>query len=362
MAGKRATVGVESRMRKLTIILILTTLAFLGCVFLAVDTPVLSFSGDGAESVSTPERSETTPVSFQSIEEALDGYSILNDAETRYAEYKDSDDMLKVKLLQLEYINKSRTAFGAPPVALDILASRVANRMAKEAAEEGFSGHWNTRGEKPYHRYAFAGGLDHVSENAAALSSTQTLASGLGDFLANMRGSHDSFMAEVAPQDGHKRNCIDVEHNFVGLGCWIDKNRFRYYEEFIDRYLEFVDVRHFVSPGEGFTIRARPLSSDQFVFFLIAYYEAFPGPMSPAEINARGSYPDYTDTTAFMMAPWELERDESTGTFDIPLKFDDRGLYYLHIYLSDTEFDPASTVSVSTEGRIQASGLVIRVE
>ena len=51
-------------------------------------------------------------------------------------------------------------------VKLDILASRVANKMCREAAENNFIGHWNLAGEKPYHRYAFAGGYDHVSENA----------------------------------------------------------------------------------------------------------------------------------------------------------------------------------------------------
>ena len=47
-------------------------------------------------------------------------------------------------------------------LGLDILASRVANMQSREAAANRFSGHWNMRGEKPYHRYAFAGGVDHV--------------------------------------------------------------------------------------------------------------------------------------------------------------------------------------------------------
>lgn len=68
----------------------------------------------------------------------------------------------------LSYINRSRDRYKAQPLKLDILASRVANKQSKGAAEKGFSGHWNTAGEKPYHRYAFTGGVDHGAENAAS--------------------------------------------------------------------------------------------------------------------------------------------------------------------------------------------------
>ena len=63
-------------------------------------------------------------------------------------------------------INASRKKFKAQPVKLDILASRVANKQCREAAENGYVSHWNLAGEKPYLRYAFAGGYDHISENA----------------------------------------------------------------------------------------------------------------------------------------------------------------------------------------------------
>ncbi|MBP8960203.1 MAG: hypothetical protein KBG40_07230 [Bacteroidales bacterium] len=93
-------------------------------------------------------------------------YKILNDTEKRLYEYRDDDNDLQLKLIQLDIINKSRKRHNASPVKLDILASRVANMMSRKAAEYGYISHWNMKGEKPYHRYAFAGGYDHVSENA----------------------------------------------------------------------------------------------------------------------------------------------------------------------------------------------------
>ncbi len=54
-----------------------------------------------------------------------------------------------------------------------------------------------------------------------------------------MNSAHQQFMNEQAPYDGHKKNCINKFHNFVGIGHYLTENQFRYYEEFIDRYLDF---------------------------------------------------------------------------------------------------------------------------
>ena len=145
-------------------------------------------------------------------------YKALNDAESRYIEYKDSDEMLEIKLIQLDYINASRARYNAPPVKLDILASRVANRMCQEACIENFMGHWNTRGEKPYHRYAFAGGLDHVSENASAKWSSAAFNQSLNTQSVFMKEAHNAFMAETAPYDGHKQTCINPISTNVSVG------------------------------------------------------------------------------------------------------------------------------------------------
>ena len=355
-------------MAKLIIFLVMAACCVVSCLIIPVELTMLSFSGDTESTTNSTTNSTSAgstveeQLSFESIEEEFEVYKALNDGEARYSEYRDSDDILRMKLFQLAYINKRRADYDALPVALDILASRVANRMAMEASESDFHGHWNTRGETPYQRYAFAGGLDHVSENAAAMMSTQALPSGLGDYQRNMQSLHDDFMAEIAPNDGHKVNCIDVNHNFVGLGAAFHKNQFRYYEEFLDRYLEFVDVKTSASAGESFKIKVKPLSPELFVYFAVVYYEDFPRPMSPAEINSRGSYPDFTDKTVLTLGPWDIMREDSSGAYNIPMKLAERGLYYVQIYLSDTEYDPKSTSAVSTEGKIQASGLVIRVE
>lgn len=286
-------------------------------------------------------------------------YKRINNEETRYSEYKDSDEMLAVKLAQLMYINKSRERYNAEPVKLDILASRVANRMSREACEENFMGHWNTRGEKPYHRYSFAGGVDHVMENASAKWSSGWFDNAYSTYLSFMGEAHDQFMAERAPYDGHKQNCISPDHNYVGIGCYLTGGQFRYYEEFIDRYIDFIDVTHSASVNEQINLTVKPINPEDYIFAVVVYYENIPSPMTPSQINNKGSYPDYTDSTEISIWPWELEYNSRAGTYSIPLNFKRKGLYYVQVYLSEEEYTGGYA---STEGKIQGSGLVIRIE
>ena len=55
-----------------------------------------------------------------------------------------------------------------------------------------------------------------------------------------MRDSHDRFMAEKPPHDGHRQAVLDPVHTAVGIGAAITTQNFRYYEEYVDRYLDFL--------------------------------------------------------------------------------------------------------------------------
>lgn len=289
--------------------------------------------------------------------EDLEYYVGLNEKESRLIEYKDSEKALEIKLIQLAEINKSRKRFRAEPVKLDILASRVANKMCREAAENKFVGHWNTAGEKPYHRYAFAGGNDHVSENAYGEWSSDNYKIINSVISSMMNKGHNSFMSERAPNDGHKQNIIDKYHNYVGIGYFLAGNQFRYYEEFIDRYFEFGNIPAEVKPGETFNITVKT-EADNFLYYLIAYREKFPEPLKPSQIGKKGSYADFTDEEYLTIPAWDLSAYRSGHTYTIPLKFSKEGLYYIHIYSDKKEITKPG--SLNTKGKSPASGIVIK--
>ncbi len=293
---------------------------------------------------------------FRSEVTNLDEYIELNNAETRLNEFKDDAEALKIKLIQVDIINTSRKRFKAPPVKLDILASRVANKMCREAAENDFIGHWNLAGEKPYQRYALAGGKDHVSENAFGEWTTGSYDLSAETVAAMMKNGHSVFMKEKAPNDGHKKTIIEKYHNYVGIGFYLSENQFRYYEEFIDRYLDFENIPSEVNIGESFTISVKPLEKS-YLYYMVVYREKDPRPMTPAQIKRLGSYADFTDEEYMKLPAWDLSSFKSGDFYNIPLKFTKEGYYYIHIYLDDKEI--TKPTSLNTKGRTSASGIVI---
>jgi uncharacterized protein YkwD len=287
-------------------------------------------------------------------------YKILNDKETRLAQYKDSDADLKLKLQQLLLVNESRNQHKAPEVQLDILASRVANKMCKEAAENNFNGHFDMAGEKPYHRYAFAGGKDHVSENASGYWTSGELASDSTSLLNLMKEMHTAFMDEKAPDDGHKKNCIEKTHNYVGLGFYSNSKQFRYYEEFIDRYYTFESVPDTVEVKKEVTLKIKP-EQGKYFYCLFAFYEKGLQPMSVAALKRTSSYADYSNTMAEELWPTDLAKFRNGDVYEIKLKFKKKGIYYIHICEDANEYRKAPR-RASSNGKLQASGIVIVVE
>lgn len=288
--------------------------------------------------------------------EGIDEYIKLNESETRLSEYKDDIEALRLKLAQLDVINTSRKKFRAQPVKLDILASRVANKMCAEAAKNDYVGHWNMAGEKPYQRYASAGGYDHVAENAYGEWTTGEYKISSSTILSMMKEGHGTFMAERAPNDGHKKTIIDKYHNYVGIGYFLSENQFRYYEEFIDRYLEFENIPSEVKVDESFKITVKPLGNE-YPYYMVVYREKVPKSMTPAQIKRLSSYADFTDEQYLRYTAWELSEFKSGDKYNIPLKFSKEGIYYIHIYLDPKEI--TKPTSLNTRGRTSASGIVI---
>jgi hypothetical protein len=296
---------------------------------------------------------------WSSAKDELEFYIELNNKELRLPDYKDNNESLKMKLVQLDVINKSRRKYKAAPVKLDILASRVANRMCREAGENNYVSHWNLAGEKPYHRYAFAGGYDHVTENASGEWTSGSYNTEYSDITKMMASAHSSFMSERAPNDGHKKNITDKTHNFVGIGYFASKKQFRYYEEFIDRYFEFENIPSELKIDESGSITVKTDGSS-FLYFLVIYREKFPVPLKVAQLKKTGSYLDFSNDEYLKIPAWELAGFRNGNTYKIPLKFDKEGLYYIHIYLEKKEIKNPS--ALSTKGKTEGCGIVIRVE
>lgn len=285
-----------------------------------------------------------------------------NEQESRLPEYKDNETTLKMKLEILNTVNNNRARHGLGPLKLDIFACRVASKTASEAAKGKYFGHWNLRGEKPYHRYAFSGGTDHVSENASMRWSSFPMTNKYSEVFKYIIDAHMAMYNETPPNDGHRKNILNPSHTHVGLGFSMIEKDFRYYELYVDRYLSFNKIDQQVHAGDEVTVSGRCLAAGYGVFYIIVYYEPYPSPMSRSEIETKGSYPDFTNSIATNLPFWEIEYDDSSKKFKFSFKTGQKGLYYVHTFIKKGHTGKERPGTVSTRGLTPASGIVIRAE
>jgi len=286
----------------------------------------------------------------------------------------------RARVNHLDNINRARLAAGLAPVKLDPVASEFATLRARLAAENGYRGHWTLQGYLPWMHWGLLGGMDHINENTHAAWARSTGAPvdpsicNMNDpdmITAAMKKGLDAFMAE-GPGGGHHDNVLEPAHTHVGLGfhCTVAKDgdaieyQLRYYEEFVDRYIEFKSVEHNVSPGDTVVVSGRVLPLDTGLFSAVVYYAPFPDPVTPQILNTRGSYEDYTADQAADLWPWDIKFTPDTQSFSIPLTLDREGLYYVQLYIkSGVKEIPYSAHNgrASTRGLPCAGGIVFSV-
>lgn len=188
----------------------------------------------------------------------------------------------------LRLINRDRKQFGLPAVQLDALASAVADAYCLDQIRNGTTGHFTTDGQAPYMRYAFAGGNDGVSENAAAWSANYNFNDRA--LYEMMRRSEVEMMREVAPHDGHRRTILDPFATHVGIGLAWDRGEFRLTQEFVRRYIEWTrPLPRLAYAGDQILCSGRPAKGYS-IEAITVHREPLPQPMAAVTANAIKSY------------------------------------------------------------------------
>ncbi len=307
-----------------------------------------------------------------------------NETVTLLEEYKDDEEMIRLKCEHIDYINSFRTKYRVQPVKFDVLASRIANMHAKRSVDNDYYGHWDLDGNTPFLRYGLNGGKDHVSENVFTKFGGLTYTKGYprnkiiqtieaqykGKINAIMREGVDEFIAE-GPGGGHHDTLVNEFHNYVGIGFAVateygeTKSNYRivYCEEYLDRYIDFNPFTQTVARGESATISGKILPNDWGLYAIIIYYHPFPHAMTPDDIKSRHSYPDYTDEKYTTLWPWDISFDKEQQTFSYDFVAKKKGYYYVQLFLKEgIDSIPYNGGSASTQGLCSASGIIITVK
>lgn len=269
--------------------------------------------------------------------------------------------VIKAKMLAM--INDERREFGLAPVALDPLASSVADALCKRQVYDRSVGHISTDGLKPYHRYSFAGGLHGITENTAAWSRATPYTADEIETL--VEESVTTMLHESPPDDGHRRAILDRHATHVGLGFAWRGGEVRIAHEFVRRYLRWTaPPPRELADGERASCSAVPAPGWS-IAAMSVHFEPAPTPLGSAAASRIVIYDlpatrtDYTPVNPAAESPIVRASRASAaaggslvvgrdGAFSFAIPFDHGpGIYTLVAWLrKGDELVAASNVSI----------------
>lgn len=207
----------------------------------------------------------------------------------------------QARTYMLERINRDRTSAGLAPVKMDPVAALAGQRHAAEMATEVYLAHWDRAGKLPPQRYTEVGGTDFVQENVyielsfkgksparpveAVAEPTFT--------TAELDEIESTFMSEVAPADGHRRNILAPEHTHVGIalarGQSARTSTVACAQEFVNRYARLESLPGTVTSGSSLLVSGT-IAPGCSLYAVGVASEPTPVAMSAEELMASGSY------------------------------------------------------------------------
>jgi uncharacterized protein YkwD len=262
----------------------------------------------------------------------------------------------------LRKINAERLNAGLVPVEYSLRAAMAGDAYCRDEVRDGFTGHWDLMGRPPHLRWAEAGGVDQHAENSA--SETRTPGPILTPIGRLLLDAHARMMAEVPPDDGHRRTVLDPQWTHVGIGAALSGGEFRMTEEFVREVADWVEIPAGPLRAGMVAPFAAKVPAGWTVGLVGVAFEPLPKPMTPQEGSARLRYGVAAPYRRFLSVPaagatWEGgERGDFPvgpgGDFRLGIPLDrGPGDYWVLVFASKGVFTGRALTSC-TAARIRA--------
>ena len=225
-------------------------------------------------------------------------------------------DLPTARTQLLEQVNVERARAGLSQLELDELACKVANEHARDMAQHGFLSHWGSDGRKPYHRYSLAGGTDALQENVSSADGIQSVTP--TSVLKDLSDMHQSMVAEVAPNDGHRKTIFYPRHTHVGFGIALEDHSLRLDELYLARWVTIDPFPQTARPKTTLVLRGR-LNPNHFLNGVEAFYEPLPTPPNISWLREPRSYGMPKESRRFLPKLSEGLSYPEGGTGDIDI-------------------------------------------
>jgi uncharacterized protein YkwD len=253
----------------------------------------------------------------------------------------------------LELINRDRKDNGdLSPVALDDIANTAAQKHAEEMAQNIYLSHTNLAGQKPDQRYTEAGGVDSVGENTYVWWWSQVQPPPVPQPLqqpeqtfakSDLDAIEATYMAEVPPMDGHRRQILNPYHTHVGIGLGRATDgktiSLGNTQEFVDRYLDLDAIPQTAMAGDKIKVSGK-YSPDKPLYALALGIEELPATKTRDEVSKLVGY-QRPNPVIWLFAGRDVKVDKDghfERSFDVPKNAP--GVYYILLWVRD---DPKKT-------------------
>jgi hypothetical protein len=181
-----------------------------------------------------------------------------------------------------------------PAVEWDDVAVLAGTRHAEDMAHLGFTGHWGSDGSVPEQRYTLAGGDQMVQENAACFfdGTERELSDNPLIDPVELETIQAAFMAEVPPNDGHRKNILKPWHTHLGVGVAqpVGCKEVCLSQEFVDAHGDYDELPRTAQPGQSIEVAGEVRPPMEFGGVGIAQIP-LPQPLTFEQLSQRSTYP-----------------------------------------------------------------------
>jgi uncharacterized protein YkwD len=240
----------------------------------------------------------------------------------------------------LDLVNGDRKKHGLPPVTWNDTAAKAGQRHADDMAQSGYTGHIGTDGSAPEHRHTEAGGTAMVMENAACFADAlkRELDPDPRFTIEELERIETTFITEVPPHDGHKRNILTPWHTSLGVALAKTKGLHIVCmaQEFVDDYGQHEPVPRRAKVGSKLKVAGEMRAPAEVAAVGLARVNA-PKPRKAEQLLKTSSYaipaPYVTYFPKGYKTPIPLLVSGRSYSIEIPLSDQGRpGLYGLSVW------------------------------
>ncbi len=256
----------------------------------------------------------------------------------------------------VDLVNRDRKANGLPPVRWDETAARAGQRQTDDMARRGFTAHIGSDGSTPEKRHTDAGGSAMVMENVACFADAleRELDPDPRFTIAELERIETTFISEVPPMDGHKRNILTAWHTSLGVGLSKTKGLdiVCMAQEFVDDYGRYDPLPKKAKAGSKLRVSGDVRSPADVAAVGIARVEK-PRPMKAEALLKTYSYaipkPYVTYFKKGYKTPIPLDVTGNRFSIEVPLSDQSRpGIYSVSVWAKVPETKDLVMISLRT--------------